>query len=165
MKRTFLLSLFALFALAMNSQTLMRVKQEGGYTNIRSGPGTGYSIVTKYRDGSNIYVGSSRGGWRPVYRNASGGFIGYISSSKVVTRRSSRNSGPNYSAADTRYVRVKPEGGYTNLRSGPGTRYSIVDKVRDGSWIFVMPQQGSWSTVHTSSGKYRGWISNSKIIW
>ena len=84
MKKTLFVLISLFFALSMNAQTLMQVKQEGGYTNIRSGRGTNYRIVTKYKDGSNIYVGPNQSGWRAVYSSANGGFIGYISASKVV---------------------------------------------------------------------------------
>lgn len=63
--------------------TLVMVKREGGYTNIRSGCGSSCSIVEKVRDGSYIKVGDRYGQWYEVY-DAYGGVKGYIHASKIV---------------------------------------------------------------------------------
>jgi len=159
MKRLMSFLLTFMLALAINAQTYATVKREGGYTNIRRGPGTNYGIVKKVRDGSGIYVGGYTGGWYEVYSGPNGRFIGYISSSKVVFNR-------NYNSASSGLysVQVKREGGYTNIRRGPGTGYGIVDKVRDGSYIYINGQfSNGWAKVFYSNGSFRGWISRSKI--
>ncbi len=153
-----------MFVVAMNAQSYATVKREGGYTNIRKGPGTGYGIVKKVKDGSGIYVGSSSGGWRPVYSGPNGYFIGYISSSKVVFG----NSNSSYrSSRNLARVMVRPEGGYTNLRSGPGTKYRIIGKVKDGTYVYADPTINGrvWSKVYYANGSFRGWIADSKLMW
>lgn len=59
------------------------VIQEGGYTNVRKGPGTSYEIVNKIKDGSPIYYTVYNGNWCVVYDNA-GNMMGYMHSSKVI---------------------------------------------------------------------------------
>lgn len=59
------------------------VIREGGYTNVRKGPGTNYAIVTKIKDGSPIYYTNYNAKWCVVYNNA-GNILGYMHSSKVV---------------------------------------------------------------------------------
>mgnify|MGYP002854068969 CR=1 FL=1 len=163
-------TLLALFVcVSMNSQTLMQVKREGGYTNVRSGRGTNYSIVTKYKDGSDILVGPNQNGWRAVY-NDYGNFIGYISSSKVVSKSSS--SRKRYTDADAMRIldcydavvaRIKPEGGYTNVRSTPNGR--IVTKIKDGTTVFVLYTDCDWHMVYNTSGKYLGYVHYSKLVY
>lgn len=177
MKKTLLILISLCFTLAMNAQTLMQVKQEGGYTNIRSGRGTSYRIVTKYKDGSNIYVGPNQGGWRAVYSSANGGFIGYISSSKVVSYGSASRSGRGYTNADARRIlgcpdayvaHIKQEGGYTNVRATPNGK--VVSKIKDGSTIFIdgIESDGPyvpWTGVYNTAGKFLGWVHDSKIVF
>ncbi len=68
-------------------------------------------------------------------------------------------------AAQTRFGLVKDEDGYTNIRKGPGTRYAIVGKVRDGSCILCSGDYGDgWFKVYTQTGVFRGYMSASKII-
>ena len=58
---------------------------------------------------------------------------------------------------------VLDEGGYTNLRATPGGR--VISKVRDGSWIWLNPDDASktWVRTYTSSGQFRGYIHSTKI--
>lgn len=59
------------------------VIREGGYTNVRQGPGTNYAIVQKIKDGSPIYYTNYNSNWRVVYDNA-GNALGYMHASKVI---------------------------------------------------------------------------------
>lgn len=90
------LFLFALVTLSLNSsaQVLGSVKQEGGYTNVRKGPGTSYEIVDKIKDGSNIYYESYNNSWCKVY-NSNKLFIGYMHSSKIVKSGSQSGDVPS----------------------------------------------------------------------
>lgn len=135
------------------------VKDEGGVTNVRKGPGTKYSIVEKVPDGSPILVGASSGGWTKVYNsytNADPDLMGWISTSKVVYVKRQ--------GAYKEVGMVKQEGGYTNIRKGPGTQYAVVEKVKDGSFILYSGDYGDkWKAVYTQQGKLRGYISGNKI--
>lgn len=69
------------------------VIQEGGYTNVRQGPGTNYSIVTKIKDGSPIYYTDYNKKWCQVY-NVSGQLLGYMHTSKVIPTDTHLSSSP-----------------------------------------------------------------------
>ena len=166
MKKVFIFILALIFALPMAAQTRGMVKREGGYTNVRSGPGTYYSIVRKIRDGSTIYYSNYNGSWCCVYSNSSPrSFIGYMASSKIVRGGGYNRPRPRYDYYDvdglTR-AQVVQEGGYTNIRRGPGTNYGIVKKVRDGSWITIMPNGSTWIPVY-QGGRHIGYIHASKV--
>lgn len=62
-------------------------------------------------------------------------------------------------------VMVKREGGYTNIRSGCGTNYGIVEKVRDGNYIKVGDCYGQWYEVYDAYGNIKGYIHASKIVF
>ncbi len=123
MRQIILCVLFISFTSAVSAQTLMKVKPEGGYTNIRSGKGTNYQIVTKYKDGSDIYVGPNQNGWRPVYRNSNGGFVGFISASKVVPRTSNAAKPAQQQSANGKLI---AKGTYTRTPA----------YVQDGNWFY-----------------------------
>ena len=167
MKKLMLLLMLMCISSGMSAQRYATVKREGGFTNIRRGPGTGYAIVKKERDGNGIYVGSNVGGWYEVYSGPNGGFVGYISSNKVVFGGSSYNRPQKTynTGSNLMRVRVKPEGGYTNLRSGPGTGYRIIGKVQDGSWVYTDAAYNgtAWSKIYYANGTFRGWIADSKL--
>ena len=91
------------------------VIREGGYTNVRQGPGTNYGIVQKIKDGSPIYYTNYNSNWRVVYDNA-GNALGYMHASKVipesapVARSNTRGGvvyGTPYDWLSSRYVTHK----------------------------------------------------------
>ncbi|WP_053003588.1 N-acetylmuramoyl-L-alanine amidase [Sphingobacterium sp. Ag1] len=45
-----------------------------------------------------------------------------------------------------------------NLRSGPGTNFSIVEELPRGTRVNVLSESGSWSNVEV--GGLKGWVSN-----
>jgi len=113
------------------------VKDQGGETNIRKGPGTSYPVVETAPDGSFINFRHLGNGWAEVYTCYTDGseqdFVGYMASSKIV---------------------VPPRSGVTKY----------VGFVKDGSFILYHADfSGSWYQVYTQQGKLRGYISASKV--
>lgn len=162
MKRSILTLITALLALCAMAQRPALILDEGGRTNIRKGPGSNYSIVRKMDDGFGIYIGDNVGGWYEVYETCptcDDGLsprIGYIHQSKVVI--------PRYTGYSMTVAIVMPEGGYTNIRKGPGTSYSIVSKVKDGSYILIEDNyEASWLRVFSQQGNFKGYIASSKV--
>ena len=49
-------------------------------------------------------------------------------------------------------------------RTGPGTKYDIVGKVKDNSYILYSGEYGDkWYKVYTQAGTLRGYISANKL--
>jgi|GEM_PF-1502795 len=146
-------------AVDVSMLTTAWVKDEDGYTNVRSGKGTQYPVVGQVTDGSTILVHPDdfTQGWMRLY-NADGTFYGYMSRKKIV--KSSTGVSP-----DLEYVFVIDEDGYTNVRSGKGTQYSIVGKVQDGTPILVNSKDKSqgWMRVYHDNGEFWGYMSRKKI--
>lgn len=81
---------------------------------------------------------------------------------------SSSSNGAYTSSCNSPYgttVMVKREGGYTNIRSGCGTNYGIVEKVRDGNYIKVGDCYGQWYEVYNANGSIKGYIHATKIVF
>ena len=157
---TFLLAV-AMGMPCMAQMKMGLVKDEDGYTNIRKGPGTKYEIVDKEEDGMFINFTPAVNGWCKVYTTYTGtdeqDFRGYMAANKIVIPP---RVGP------WKYVAlVKDEDGYTNIRKGPGTKYAIVGKVRDGSCILISGEEGDrWYKIYTQKGVLRGYISANKVM-
>lgn len=99
--------------------------------NIRSGPGTDYEIVDTLERGDKLQVtASTDNGWKKV------GDSRYVISTYVS------KTPPSQPASGTYYTT-----GVVNVRSGPGTEYSIVKELSEGSAIEV--------TALTANGWYK----------
>ena len=158
-----LLLLFVAFMVMLPCAAQSRfglIKDEDGYTNIRKGPGTNYEIVDQVPDGSFISFAPGKGNWYKVYTSYTDGeqeMLGYIHSSKVVV--------PKRQGEWKEVGQVKDEDGYTNIRKGPGTKYAIVGKVRDGGYIlFSGDVDAKGYKVYTQAGTFRGSMSANKIL-
>lgn len=101
--------------------------------NLRSGPGTGYSILLTMPKGSTVTVLSSSGDWSKVTYQ---GTTGYAYSAYLATD------------AGTRYYTTTG----LNLRTGPGTGYSIILTMPKGSSVTVYSIAGNWAKL-TYSGR------------
>ena len=62
-------------------------------------------------------------------------------------------------------AQVEDQDGYTNIRKGPGTKYAIVDKMRDGSYILISGEYDDpWFKVYNQKCVFRGYISAKKVL-
>lgn len=104
----------------------------GTNVNMRSGPGTNYSVIGNYSNGVTLNVTGETNGWYAVSYN---GKNGYVSS---------------------KYFRVDPASGYSSnktgtitgsdvrFRSGPGTNYSIIGTYGKNTKIEISGESGNW---------------------
>lgn len=111
--------------------------------NIRSGPGTNYSIKGKLTKGSCIDVLSISNGWaRFKYKNANA----YASVSYLKEVSSQNNTATDTSVTINKNMYVSAS--KTLVRSGQGTNYSILGTLKQNQSVYVKKQMSSgWSQV------------------
>ena len=121
----------------------------GDNVNLRSGPGTKYSVKWKYGRGFPLKVLKEKGGWLKVED-----FEG--DSGWLYEKLTSRNG--------HMIVKVhKNQNKKVNIRSGPSTKYKIVGKAYYGVVFKTIKQQNGWAHVKHDSG-LEGWIKRS-LLW
>ncbi len=125
---------------------------------LRSGPGTNYKTLTILDEGVSLTVlDTSNGSWTKV--KTSSGMTGYcstqylkISSGTSSGSSSGGNSGGGSSSGTVSKSAVTTD--YLNLRSGPGTNYSVLLTLTKGATLTVIDDSNaSWAKVRTVSGK------------
>ncbi len=131
-----------------------------GPLNLRSGAGTGYSVVEVLSEGTYVEVldgpYSANGyKWWEVYVDGSKntGFVAGVFLSVV-------SSGP-FSIGDTVYVTSDS----LNVRSGPGTGYSVIDVITYGTNGLIIdgPVTANgyvWYEIEYVGGTYVGWVAS-----
>lgn len=106
-----------------------------GRVNFRSGPSTKHTSYGKITKGTKVtYLGSS-GSWIKIKHNLKTGYVHkkYISSASTST-----------STTKTKYVATSAG---LNLRKGPSTTYSTIQKLSNGSKVTVISSSNGWSKV------------------
>ena len=118
---------------------------KGSDVRMRSGPGTNYSILGTYQNGTPLTVTGTENGWSKV---TIGGTSGYIRSDYV--------SG---GGADSKTGYIK--GNDVRLRSGAGTNYSILGTYNNGTPLTITGTSGNWTAVTINGVK--GYVNSTYV--
>lgn len=149
-----------------------QVSDPDGYTNIRRGPGTNYTIVRQYSSGDYLYYTPQKNGWSLVYSGVKANtFMGYMHTSRIV--RIDPNSGSSYSSSGSSYSSsggnyhegyiVDPVDDYVNIRKGPGTNYSIVGRLDTYTDVYYTTTGSNWYKVYDGNYNYLGYVYYNRI--
>lgn len=146
LKRFFIvMTLCAAFSLGAQSAALaaefVSVDKEG--VNLRSGPGTKYSVIFELPMNYPLKVMTRKGEWIKVsdFENDQGWLYAPL-------------------VSNTQYVIVTVKEG--NVRSGPGINYKKVGSVVREVILKKIKQDGDW--VQVEHPKLNGWLHR-KLIW
>lgn len=119
-----------------------QAKVNADVLNVRSQPGTSYSIVGKLKQGQVVTVYEQKNGWsRIVY----GSLKGWVSSNYITA------------TTWTGYVTATN----LNLRSAPGG--SVLGTLPKGTAVKVYGNDGTWLKVYASTLGKTGWVSESFV--
>lgn len=126
------------------------------YLRVRSGPGTGYSIVEYLKPNAKVEILEQQTVGYMVWGKISNGWVSmdYI----VLDKTDSGDSGSAGATGSTVIATgTVVNAGSLRIRSGPGTHYSILGYLTDGNRVEITEKQTSGSMVW---GKIsNGWIS------
>lgn len=121
------------------------VATSSGRLNVRSGASASSSVAASLSKGSYVTLKSRSGSWWYVeyadgrYGYCHADYISQISGSKAAT--------------------VRTSSGNLNVRSGPGTSYSIVHKLPKEETVVILSQSNGWSRV-LFDGVKTGYVSS-----
>ena len=136
------------------------IGKSGDRMNVRSGPGTSFSVAGYVNHGDAITVLERGATWSKI-KVARTGVTGYIKT-KYIKGSSTASSGGISSGSlsaklpssyDAAAVMTRTAAGAVNLRSGAGTGYASVAKLSRGDKLAVTGKSGDWYKVCTFSGK------------
>ena len=123
--------------------------------NIRSGPGTGYSVIGVLGTGEAAeVVDSTNPQWIKI--RTSDGKEGYCSAEYLSVEGTDSSSGTGTSSGSQSGTGTATAvtTDVLNLRSGPGSTYSVLTILRRGETVTVLDQSNSqWIKVRTSDGR------------
>lgn len=105
--------------------------------NVRSGPGTSYAKLGELRKGDAVTLVGATGNWSIIKWGTGTAYVstGYLSNSGS-TGGGSSTTGSTMAATTT-----------VNVRSGPGTKYSILGYLVKGETVQKTGTSGNWTKV------------------
>ena len=123
--------------------------------NVRKGPSTSYSVITKLAHGTKVTVKSTSNGWSKI---TSGSITGYVSSSYLTSSKPTADEESSSETSVTKYVDASVG---LNVRKGPSTSYSVITKLAHGTKVTVKSTSNGWSKI--TSGSITGYVSSSYL--
>lgn len=114
------------------------------YVRVRTGPSTGYSIITMLNKGTSLTVTAEVDGW---YKISCNGITGYMSGQYIdITDSSSSGSAGSSETAVNKPGTVNED--YVRFRTGPSTSYSILFMLNSGTSLDVISEINGWYKVN-----------------
>ncbi len=117
--------------------------------NLRTGPGTGYAVITVLPYGTQGTIVGQANGWYNVQTNRGTGWV-------IGTYFSVGGAAPTAPAPvpawGTGYVTTSA----LNLRTGPGTGYGVITVLGYGTQGTIVGQANGWYNIQTVVGT--GWV-------
>ena len=129
--------------------------------NVRSGAGTGYSVIGTLKNGAKVNITGESNGFYQIDFNGKKGYV----SKEYVQVSTSSNSGSSNSGGNTQ-VTVIGTGTVTtdvlNVRKGAGTNYGVIGTVKRGDKLQVIEKlSNGWLKIKFGSGT--GYVSASYV--
>ena len=127
-----------------------------GNVNVRSGPGKNYSRLGKLKKAQIISIVSESGNWAEIVvsQNRKGyvnkDYISFVCSSMAISQTDVPSTDPGSVGAAIAIGKV-------NVRSGPGTNYKKLGKLRRGQTVAVWSITGKWAEI-TWTGNQKGYV-------
>jgi len=118
-----------------------------GSLNLRSGPGKEYSVKGYVYHNSDVTEISTSGEWSRV-KVAATGKTGWIKTKYIDGTTEELGSGKKTVSCNSSL----------NLRSGPGTNYSVKGTVKNGTTVKVLNTEDDWVKITDYSTGKTGWI-------
>ncbi len=121
-----------------NKTGTVKLENSSSRLNVRSQPNGSASIIGKLNHGTTVTVTGESGDW---YKIESGSLKGYASKEYIVLGTVSEElSGVVTGASSLR------------VRSGPGTSYSRITSISEGTKVTILSQSDGWYKIRLSNG-------------
>ena len=132
------------FALTAQAEVMIVNSPNDGFLNLRTGPGSNFAVVMQMPHGTAVNALEYSGSWTRVEHES--GAVGWASRQYMAP----------YAQGPAKYYVFSPNDGFLNLRTGPGTNYSIIARMYNGSWVEILERSGNWVRVFHEDG-IEGW--------
>ena len=140
-------------AQATGSNTAYITSTNGLNVQLRSGPGTGYKVLAAFPVGQKVTVYQWGGTWSTI---SVANLTGYMMTKFLTTKAPVPVEPPTGTS-----MVYSPNGLKVNLRSGPGTNWSIIGTIAPGTPVTIVTEDTIWDQVRI--GNLVGYMMKSYI--
>ena len=131
-----------------------QLRVTASWLRLRSGPGTGYSILTKVKQGSLVTVLASKTDKHWYYVRTAKGKTGWMAKKYLTTPDEAKPESKKASSVAVAKRKV-------NFRTGPSKKYDVIKLLPAGQSMVVVGKTGAWYQVVI--GKQTGYVMKSHV--
>ncbi|MFD0047900.1 SH3 domain-containing protein [Actinomycetes bacterium NPDC127524] len=136
-------------SLNVKGESSKKITVPSGSVNVRQGPGLTFPVITKISSGENYEVAGEDGDWYKIHTSSGEGWV----ANWLVTASSSEKQAETALSSGKGTI----TGSSVRVRTGPGTDFQIVGKLKKGTAVSIIETSGTWVSI--ASQDYNGWIS------
>ena len=126
--------------------------------HLRSGPGSDYAVLGRYRHGTRVTILSTGKRWDRV--RTPDGKVGYMYRQYLSAYRSSGSSSGSSIGTGLRYIKTGI--GPVNFRKNPNVNSALLDQLYGGTLVVVLSTRGEWARVRYNGTL--GWIKTRYLV-
>ncbi len=131
-----------------------QMRVTASWLRLRSGPGTEYSIINKYRNGSVVTILTSKTNKHWFYVKTSKGQTGWMYKGYLTTLDETK-------PADKKATGIAVAKRNVNFRTGPSKKYDVIKMLPAGQSMVIIGRTGGWYKVVV--GKQSGYVMKSLV--
>ncbi len=128
--------------------------------NLRSGPGTKYTVLTSLARGAAVSIVAKEGSWYKV--TTTSGKVGWILGGYLAVNGTAAAAPAAAAPAATTASSSAATTARVNLRKGPGTRYGSFGTMANRSALKLVARSGEWIQVRSPRGTL-GWVHSDYV--
>ncbi|WP_445488675.1 SH3 domain-containing protein [Niallia sp. 03133] len=144
------------------------VVDKGSTLNVRKLPSTSSSVITKLKNGEEVFVSTEANGWSKITINGQTGYVSseFLKKSDASKKISTVSKSTTSQKTIVKYINVD-KGSSLNMRTKPSDKSSIIVKLAKGVSVTYYSESNGWAKVKVYgkegyvASKY---LSNSKTF-
>lgn len=138
-----------------SSGTIISSKVDG--LNVRTGPGTTFSVLGQIYPSQQFNYLDEKGSWTKInYKGSSAWVASWLISKKTSTTQTSPPANNNSEATDATITAT-----VLNVRTGPGTSYSKIGTLKQGDKIVITNVKNGWYEIDFNNKK--AWVAGDYV--
>ena len=127
-----------------NKTGTVKLENSSSRLNVRSGPGTSYSVVASLSNNAKVTVlKKESNGW--YYIRTASGKTGYVSGEYIKLDGSQSSQAPSESRQGK--VKLSSSSSRLNVRSNASMSAGIIGKLSDGAAVSILGESGDWYKI------------------
>ena len=141
-------------ALSVPVSAEQQLRVTASWLRLRSGPGTGYPILTRYKQGTLVTVLTTKKDKHWYYVRTAKGKTGWMAKEYLTTPDETK-------PADKKMSGMAVASRKVTFRTGPGKKYNVIKLLPKGQSMVIVGKTGAWYKVVV--GKQSGYVMKTHV--